>query len=1036
MSELQSRILLHRFICAEFHGVRDVLNRSDTGMHLLLDPLRFTSPTINPSGSSEYAHALYGNQGQAKFNREQILEYDANIIAHSRRLRMGEEHGRTWKPHQYLALLFTEHYLRRYFDDPEKLLHDLDFFRETHQLNTVQQLPKCAPDDLRTIAFQSATGSGKTLLMHAHILQYRHYLHRAGGRLNNIVLLTPNEQMSAQHEREMRESGLHARVFSKDAGSDVFAPVEILDLNKLAKTTGVKRVAVGDFGDDNLVLVDEGHLGATGKIWRALRKQLASGGFAFEYSATFNQVAGKDAELMTAYAKCMLFDYSYREFHGHGYGKDYAILNLPGGMQDDNSDMYLLGCLLAFYQQCHLWRAHGADWAEFNLTKPLWVFLGRTVTGTGADARERKTDIGRILKFFGWVLANDDLVRPMLKRLLDGKSGLTDADDNDYFAGRFRWLQEIRKKTDIYADLCGLLFHGHGRLHVIYLTAGEGELHLRCGDAQVFGVVNVGDAGGLHKMLVTEKTEGKIPDIEIERETGYAERLFAKVDEPDSGVNVVIGARRFIAGWNSWRVSTMGLMHIGVNEGPQIVQMFGRGVRLKGRDMSLKRHRESGGAMPDDSAQLLELERLHIFGLRAQYMQTFREFLAKEGIHAEQEFFTLPVTWNFARTTDLKIIRLPQERKNEFFDDHLVLRKPSKRAVVTRDLYSQLQSVESANAGGGGALVKQTAKLTHTAFFDKIRVYDKVLLRKQRKKWHNMVIEAETVASLLAADDWYTLTAPPERLRPATFAQVCEQEDLAVELIVEYADYHWRKARRRWEQKNIEVETLSADDSNNIREYRVAMDSTNPLLVRDLRELMGNIREDWLANLKLGVIMRDAHAYKPLLYTERGGKVTVQPVPLDRKEARVVKELADLAKSKDSCLQERQAFLIRNLSRGRGVSFFDDYAYYPDFIIWLKNDESQHVLFLDPKGLSRIGGKERNKIKLHRKIKKTEQQVQKTDPDLFLHAYILSVTPIAEVDGGKRTLDGWKKRGVYFIDEPDFMRDIIRHALRGHAAQK
>ena len=48
---------------------------------------------------------------------------------------------------------------------------------------------------------------------------------------------------------------------------------------------------------------------------------------------------------------------------------------------------------------------------------------------------------------------------------------------------------------------------------------------------------------------------------------GFAARLFADVDRPDSTVNVVIGARRFIAGWNSWRVSTMGLMHVGVGEG-------------------------------------------------------------------------------------------------------------------------------------------------------------------------------------------------------------------------------------------------------------------------------------------------------------------------------------------------------------------------------------------------------------------------------------------------------------------------------------
>ena len=181
---------------------------------------------------------------------DQFAEYDANIGALSRRLRMTREHGRTWKPHQYLALLFTEHYLRRYFDDPEALCADLNQAK-SHYRPTFD-LPDYTPDDLRTLAFQSATGSGKTLLMHAHVLQYRHYLGRAGGRLNNVVLVTPNEQMSVQHERELRESGLHARLFSSDAGSDLFAPVEIIDLNKLAERKGVKRVAVQDFGDDNL----------------------------------------------------------------------------------------------------------------------------------------------------------------------------------------------------------------------------------------------------------------------------------------------------------------------------------------------------------------------------------------------------------------------------------------------------------------------------------------------------------------------------------------------------------------------------------------------------------------------------------------------------------------------------------------------------------------------------------------------------------------------------------------------------------------
>ena len=33
----------------------------------------------------------------------------------------------------------------------------------------------------------------------------------------------------------------------------------------------------------------------------------------------------------------------------------------------------------------------------------------------------------------------------------------------------------------------------------------------------------------------------------------------------------------------------MGLMNVGKGEGAQIIQLFGRGVRLKGYDLSLKR---------------------------------------------------------------------------------------------------------------------------------------------------------------------------------------------------------------------------------------------------------------------------------------------------------------------------------------------------------------------------------------------------------------------------------------------------------------
>ena len=183
--------------------------------------------------------------------------------------------------------------------------------------------------------------------------------------------------------------------------------------------------------------------------------------------------------------------------------------------------------------------------------------------------------------------------------------------------------------------------------------------------------------------------------------------------------------------------------------------------------------------------------------------------------------------------------------------------------------------------------------------------------------------------------------------------------------------------------------------------------------------------------LKLEVLKIDKHAYYPLLHTDKGCQITVQPVALDRNEKTVVEALGKLADDLDPCLRGRKLYLIRNLTRGRGVSFFDDYAYYPDFIVWLIDDESQHVVFLDPKGLVRYGPKERRKVRFHTDIKEIEARVQATDPDLRLHAYVLSVTPPDLIGDDLRPQEAWEQQGVYFLNEPDCLKRVIENVLSG-----
>ena len=105
---------------------------------------------------------------------------------------------------------------------------------------------------------------------------------------------------------------------------------------------------------------------------------------------------------------------------------------------------------------------------------------------------------------------------------------------------------------------------------------------MRIGNGEYFGIINVGDSGTLAKKC--EEVGLNVMSKE------YTEKsLFANINKPDSSLNILIGSKKFTEGWSSWRVSTMGLLNVGKSEGSQIIQLFGRGVRLKGYKFSLKR---------------------------------------------------------------------------------------------------------------------------------------------------------------------------------------------------------------------------------------------------------------------------------------------------------------------------------------------------------------------------------------------------------------------------------------------------------------
>ncbi|UKI42730.1 MAG: hypothetical protein L6V95_07685 [Candidatus Melainabacteria bacterium] len=178
-------------------------------------------------------------------------------------------------------------------------------------------------------------------------------------------------------------------------------------------------------------------------------------------------------------------------------------------------------------------------------------------------------------------------------------------------------------------------------MHIENLKGVEGEIGLRLGDNEYFGVINVGDNDSLIKLC---EANGLITTSK-----DFSESLFHSLNNKDSKINLLIGSKKFSEGWSSWRVSTMGLMNIGKSEGSQIIQLFGRGVRLKGANFSLKKKCLSRVYFPKPKF-INYMETLNIFGIKADYMAQFKAYLEEEGLPTG-EFINLqlPVISNLGK---------------------------------------------------------------------------------------------------------------------------------------------------------------------------------------------------------------------------------------------------------------------------------------------------------------------------------------------------------------------------------------------------
>ena len=955
---------------------------------------------------------------RTELDNDLLLSYDQNIYRHTLAIAGKREPSVSWKYFQYLSLLLSEIYLDRYFFDAQALLDALNShvvaFNEDKPARDQVQAYKLS--DLNKLAFWNATGSGKTLLMHVNILQYRHYLEKHGrqNELNRIILLTPNEGLSVQHLGAFAQSGMKAELFNRD-GATLFSGkhIEVIDIHKLKDEAGDKTVAIDAFEGNNLVLVDEGHRGASGKDWMEKRNKLSENGFSFEYSATFGQAVAGNAGLSEEYARCIIFDYSYKYFHGDDYGKHYSILNLADDHDETIRQRYLAACLLAFYQQQRLFADKVHEFAPYLLENPLWVFVGGSVNAVRTERGRKVSDVVDILLFLKEFVKNKADSIATLKRLKEGTAGLLDDKNQDIFRKAFDYLQTITATPEeLYRSILATLFNcpvDGAEMHLENLKGVGGEIGMRMGDNDCFGVINVGDDSALLKLCEEQGFSVTQRD--------FATSLFHQLNAKNSTVNILIGSKKFMEGWNCYRVSTMGLMNVGKSEGSEIIQLFGRGVRLKGMGYSLKR---SSRADYEHRAPkfIRVLETLNIFGVRANYMQAFKQYLEEEGLPTGTEDivdFFLPVYRNITGKP-LKVVRV---KKGMNFKKQaprpLLGATPAKGCRVVLDWYPKIQAMKSGDKRAPLTVLDKKhhpLTLANIAFMDMDALWFELQRFKNERSWYNLTLTREAIPALLADGGWYHLYIPEEELHftgSHDFKRIRSWQEIAGTLLKKYCEAFFADQQSKWESKHSEYVELPGDelglamDTDGTQGYRFTIDKNEHLdVLEKLKQLKEAVKAGKLKELeaKQGVLTSfnfDRHIYAPLIHIAGTSGIQVAPVHLNDGEKDFVLDLRDYYNANPAVFEGKELYLLRNQSKGKGIGLYTEgSSFYPDFILWLVVGDVQYVTFVDPKGIRNLNGLQDQKIQFYKGIKAIEDKLG--DKQVVLNSFIVSTTPFK--DGG------------------------------------
>lgn len=911
--------------------------------------------------------------------------------------------------YQILAIYFTEVFLR------------------CKENNEFEDFAKNA------LAYWMATGSGKTIIMHINVFQFIE--HNKGFKDLELIITTPGVNLIQQHEREVT---LLVEYLNKIYRNKIRLTIE---------TTSALLNKHDDFFDfpDNkifqrLILVDEAHIGLgtsqkddEGEFLKLRRRLNIKHSFLFEYSATFHNL---DKKLENEYSKSIIFDYNYNLFYRDGYGKDFyfekvnADVLLNGSLDDNlNLNLKVIEEKLDIFNNLNYSDIVDLFSATTFPDRPLIAFMGNTVNDKKDEGKKDDDELSDISKIVDYLAKLKEKERARFRNVF-----------NNNYKGKLKLTRNLQVEDEI------LLSYGTG---------------------DYWGIINVGNGLNFineYKGENVEKVTSKSVLI-----TNIEKYLFENIDKPISPINILIGSRKFAEGWNCFRVSVIGLINLGKTKGNKIIQIYGRGVRLKGLKNDGKRkdinHIEDYFSLTQSEYDKMKrLETLCVFSLQRSYLETFTEAVSSElEITKTFDIKVNPsiIKLNIGNTDfdvykkDLKIFKLsktsidvkrillyPKDNKVEY--EFVLDGKHQKKVIKSFSFNLDYRT----NRNDEGKNIRNTLKQVNSNLKDFINYKPFIrMLNEQADESNIQLYKSGKLLSEITIDDvlaYIDEIIYKEELPELDFdfienvnAKVGEE---FVKKIRNKINWHLNSSIYQYEE---DLKQSQGDIKGDFIEKYILVKSfklskkvgattkqkTETELNKEVLDFTKTIRE-----IEKGLIIDKIgrHIYKPLLRENKlvlKDDVKLTPDKLNDGEKKFIKDFSVYIEENPDKFKDFDVYLMRNVESLKSIGIYlndDTEVYYPDFIMWLVGKEKVYLSFIDPKG--QMGTKDfateqyKEKVTISDKTKNVtfiniENELKRIHKKKFILNSFILLRDSSEL--GKYAKDDWKKENM-----------IAKHILR------